>query len=406
MRNRTVWLALLVTAGLALAPRAARAQQPDTGGEVPPPPVLIPTPLGHPRYEEGGLYLAGQFKFFQQTNTMGEQLIASHGFIDRDASIGNALGIGGTPGQFIGDHSPALDTEQLGGPSTFTPGYEFTLGWRFRSGIAIEFNWLHLVDARYSATASFQPGTGPGEFQENTFVTAPVFNYPTNYFGPANQVGIGNLGATSGIWNASNLMTIDFVQRFDMWEINVRYPLTQSDCLRTYGLFGPRLVALWERFRWITSAADVNGLVLATDTATYSNVVSNRLWGIFIGYGAEYNCAVTPIGAFAVSADAQVALFADFINAQAKYELGDLSTAASRKRRLWTLAPELAANLSVWWYPYEAIQFRLSYDAMAFFNTVSSPKPVDFNYGAIAPAWEEGTFRLLNGISIGMAVVF
>ena len=53
-----------------------------------------------------------------------------------------------------------------------------------------------------------------------------------------------------------------------------------------------------------------------------------------------------------------------------------------------------------------AIQFRLSYDVMAFFNTVASPKPIDFNYGAIAPAWEEGTFRLLHGISIGMAVVF
>src|SRR5205807_1849091 len=133
----------------------------------------------HPRYEEGGLFLAGQFKFMQQTNTMGEQLLAFHGIIDRDGSIASALGLPSIPGGVIGDGSPALDTQQLGGPGTFTPGYEFTLGWRFRSGIAVEFNWLHLVDARYSATASFQPITGPGNFQENTFVSAFVFNYPT-----------------------------------------------------------------------------------------------------------------------------------------------------------------------------------------------------------------------------------
>src|SRR5262249_5937657 len=145
--------------------------------EVPLQPLNIPWPLGHPRYEEGGFYTAGEFIYWMQTTPLKPQLIAFRGLTDRDGSIGAALGIPNPqPGEFIGSRQPALDVEWASGPLTYTPGFNFILGWRFRSGIALEFSWIHLAETRYSATASLNLGTFPGENLENTFITSPVFN--------------------------------------------------------------------------------------------------------------------------------------------------------------------------------------------------------------------------------------
>jgi hypothetical protein len=430
MRTRISWLAVLVTAGMALAPRAVRAQ--DTPGldffkglslmpsvvrgqsenalyEVPPPHPVNPTMFGHPRYEEGGLYVAGEAKFFKTTNTMGEQLVAKRGLLDRDGSISAALGLPDPhPNTFIGSGNPALDTEQVTGPSTFEPGFNFVIGWRFRNGVAVEFSWWHMFEAHYSASASLNPLGTFGQFQEETFLFSPVFNNPAAFDGPGNQVGIGNVGATRGIWNAANLEIINFTQRFDQYEISLRYPLYQNeDCgYRMYGLFGPRITWFWERFLWTTVAANVNGLTLADDVARYTNVVSNRLYGVHLGIGNEWELGTTPAGSFAVSVDLQAAMFVDFVATQAKYELGDFSNAGNRHRTYLEAVPEVQANVSLWWYPYEAVQVRIGYDIMAFFNTMAAVKPIDFNYGALAPPWESGIFRLLDGFSFGIAVVF
>jgi hypothetical protein len=262
------------------------------------------------------------------------------------------------------------------------------------------------VDARYSATASLSRPSNPGLSLENTFLTAPVYNFPTDYDGPANQVGIGNAGATRGIWNAANLMTIDFVQRFDQFALSVRYPIQQTESWRTYGLFGPKIVAMWERFKWRTVDADVNGVALPDDTANYTNVVSNRLYGFDIGCGNECLLGYTPLGAFSLSLDLRAGLYADFVKGRAKYEIGDFHTAASRARNLFTLAPALQGHVNLWWFPYHGVQLRAGYDAMVFFNTVAAPRPIDFNYGALAPAWERGITRLLHGLNFGFSFTF
>jgi hypothetical protein len=412
MRNRFGWLAhwslaitiQALTVGGLLAPTVAWGQ--NGYYEVPPPATQFPYPLGHPRMEDGGFYTFGEFLFWQQTNPLKGQLIAFEGFNDRDGSIGLALGIGDVPGQFIGSRRPVLSVDDVSGPLTYQPGFNFGMGWRFRNGIAVEFSWIHLWDARYSATASLHPAGNPGFFLENTFLTAPVFNYPSDYDGPGNQVGLGNVGATSGIWNAASLMTIDFVQRFDQFQMNIRYPLQQTECWRTYGLFGPRIAWIWERFKWRTVDQDVNGVAFNDDAASYTNVVSNRLYGIHFGMGNEWHLGATPMGAFSISLDLEAAIMVDFVKGRAKYEIGDEHTAASRARNFYTLVPELQGSINVWWYPYEAIQVRFGYSGMAFFNTMASPRPIDFNYGALAPAWEKNVTRIFHGLNFGVAVIF
>src|SRR5438105_13271306 len=81
MRTRTGWLALLLTAGVALAPTGGRGQ------EVPPADPVFPLPLYHDRPEKGGLYVDGEFVFFKQTNPLRPQPIATRGLLDFDGSI-------------------------------------------------------------------------------------------------------------------------------------------------------------------------------------------------------------------------------------------------------------------------------------------------------------------------------
>jgi hypothetical protein len=407
MRNRIGWLAVLVAAGGLLAPGTARAQDGNYNFEVPPPPgvTAVPTPL-NPYLDRGGWIAGGEFIYFRQTNPLRSQLIGFRGLTDRDGSVSAALGIPGGPGTFIGSRAPALDVDQVSGPGTFQPGFTAFFGYRFANGLTILASWMHLTEVQQSATAGLQPPTATGNFQEETFITSPVFNYPQNYFGPGNKVGIGNVGATSGIWNASSLQTESFIQRFEQIDIGARYPLQQTECWRMYGLFGARAIIMWERFWWRTVSANVNGVVLDDWAAVYTNIVSNRMYGPQIGIGNEWLLGTSPIGAFACSLDLQAAALVDFVKGRAAYELGDRSTSAHRNRNFINLVPEVQGSLNLWWYPYAGIQLRVGYSAFALFNTMASQNPVDFNYGAIAPAFNDGITRFFHGLNAGIAFSF
>src|SRR5207249_2190922 len=119
-----------------------------------------------------------------------------------------------------------------------------------------------------------------------------------DYLGPGQKVNApgSNIGAASGLWNAATLMTIDMVQRFDIYQMNFRQPLYQGENYRNYGLFGPRNVWFWERFKWRTTDTDINGESVPDDSVVYTNVVSNRLWGFHFGMGNEFASGTTPAG--------------------------------------------------------------------------------------------------------------
>jgi hypothetical protein len=371
--------------------------------EVPPQPGYLPGPLGHPHMEAGGFFVAMEFLYWTETNPIGHQVIARRGFMDLDGSIT------GAPNTFVGSGNVAIDAHQVNrGQGTFVPGYNAIVGWRFEDGLVITSSYLALIPARYSASAHLlQRNLLIGPNGADTFMFSPVYNFPVDFAGPAKKVNAGNPGATFGIWNAASIEQVTLLQRFDMWDIvTARVPVWQTETFRTYGLFGPRYVHFWERFSWKAVSEDSSGNAAADDAATYSNVVSNNLYGLNVGTGNDWWIGASPIGGFSATLDAEVGLYWDFVKERAKYELGDRSYAAQHPRNVNTLAPGFNAKLSLWYYPWEAVQIQLGYNVLGFFNTISSPHPVDFNFGSISPKFDAGTFRFLNGMSFGVGVTF
>jgi hypothetical protein len=417
MRGTSKWQAWLLKAGLAvmaLAPNVGFGQEPGRADPV------YPLPIGHDRMETGGFFVDGGAVLFRQTNPLRNQPIAFRGFTDSDGSFT------GVPGTFVGSHAVALDARDAGGPGTYQPGFKFALGWRFSDGSAIDFNWTHLMNSRYIAGASLVPQNNPGSALENTFLSAPVFNFPNLYAGPAfklvnpffifngtitvgtpainNAFGSGHPFTAYGIWNGAEQMTIDFIQRFDQAEVRWREPIFENEYYRCYGLVGPRLAWQWERFTWRTTDVDFFGQFFpANDVAVYSNVVSNRMYGVHIGTGHECYLGY----GFAVGLEAETALFIDSVKEIAKYELGakDVPGAIKRVKLEYTVVPEFQGKASIYWYPIEAVQVHLSYDLMAFINTVASPNPVSFNYGGLDPAWVKRT-RTFDGFEFGVSLSF
>ncbi len=406
MRTRT-WLALLlVTAGMALAPTWGWAQ--GETYEVPQSdPAWNPLPLWSDRPEKGGLFVAGEFLFWRQNNPLKDQIIAIRGFVDYTGAVS------GTAASFNGTGFAALSAADVSGPGSYQPGFDVTLGWRFENGVAISATWWHLIEAKYSATAGpiarITNEIGPGG--ADTFLYSPVFGFPTDYAGPLQKTF--NLEGTPdtsnalfGIWNGATEETITFVQRFDQWDVDARIPVFQDDNYRCYGIFGGRCSWIWERFSWRTVDVNVFGQAGQDDTATYTNMVSNRLWGPHIGGGTEWVLCNTPAGTFSWSLEGDAMLAVDFVNAEAKYERGDFETSAHRRRLMYTVAPELSANATLWWYPVEGIQLRVGYNVMGFFNTISSPHPVTFNYGGLSPEYTHEFLRTFDGLDAGIAFIF
>lgn len=370
--------------------------------EAPPQTGYLPGPLGHPHMEAGGFFVAGEFLYMTQNIPLTHQKVAFRGFEDLDGSIS------GSPNTFLGSANVALDVRQLHRTAgTYVPGFNFVAGWRFEDGLVLSTSWMHLITARYSVSANLlQRNLLIGPNGADTFMFSPVYNFPVDFAGEAQNVNQGNPGATFGIWNAASINQIIFAQRFDQFDLMARVPVWQTECYRTYGLFGPRYVHLWERFQWRSVSEDVNGNSDSSDIAIYSNIVSNNLYGLNIGTGNDWWLGASPIGGFSVTLDAQIGLYWDFVKERAKYELGDRTYAAQHARNVNEIVPAFQANVAVWYYPWEAVQIKLGYDVLGFFNTVSSPKPIDFNFGSINPKFRDGTFRFLNGLTFGVGLTF
>jgi hypothetical protein len=419
-----MWLAGLVAAGLTLAPAVARAQDggPPPGGGLSPdmltvraqtddgalPDYELPLPLGHNPANKGGLFFAAEFVYFHQTNPLEHQLIGFRGFYDADGSIT------GKPGTFIGDGAPVLDAKDAGGPGTYQPGLRTTIGYRWKDGTTFDVDWMHLGKAQYfhEATITAQ-GFNFAPNLANSFISSPVYNFTNAFAGPQGKINNDLLTgfftasptATYGIWDGADVMTISFIQRTEAIQAKLKVPiLYNDDCgYRCYGTVGPRFFWIWERFYWRTVNQQPSGEADATDVAIYTNIVSNRMYGAFVGLGNEWY-----IGhGFSCNLDVDVAGLLDVVKERAKYELGDKFIPGEIKRALtkYYLVPEFSANFNICWFPWENVQFKLGYDLMAFANTVASPHPVSFNVGALDPAWQN-VWRFFDGFNAGLGIMF
>src|SRR5262249_37202360 len=192
-----------------LPPSAVRAQLDSAAGYAPPDPIL-PPPLSRTR-PESSVFFHSSFLLFRQTIPLQSQPVAVRGFVDSD---GLATGI---VGQRIGSFALALQTGQVRGPQGYEPGFNFGIGYRFKDGSAVDFEWWYVVNVHYDAVATLVP---PFQLLDqtlsNTFLFSPVVNFPQDFGGPPNRVtnvfGIVN-GGPFGIWNAANLETLEYTQR-------------------------------------------------------------------------------------------------------------------------------------------------------------------------------------------------
>jgi hypothetical protein len=451
MRRNTGWGALLLAAGVALAPTGAQAQTDSGSPAEPPTPFILPQaapifrgqmgvdkredptypiPTGHPRMDVvGGAYVAAEFMMFRQTNPIKRQLIAIRGLTDVDGAITGDLN--GTqvntdqtppfiirgplvPGNFLGSGTPALYTDDLRGQETYEPGYRLTMGYRFDSGSALEVSFMSLVKATYSANASLIPpnfaNLANGPLLADTFLSAPFFNLPIEFAGANQKTALGNPGSAFGIFNGATNMSISFRQFFQDVDIRARMPWYEDDCTRIYSIKGARFAWIWEQFRLRAVSADFLGNSAPSDVGVYENTVSNRMYGAFAGAGIEryLGCG------FGIGLEGDAAFLADIVKEKAILQNGDRNDATRAvafvriKKAASNFAPvgEFTANAQITWYPIEGIQLRAGYNFMTFLNTVASETPIAFDARSFDPNWQNRAVRFLDGFNAGIGFIF
>jgi hypothetical protein len=391
------------------------------GEDAAPPDFQLPLPLYHSR-PDSGFFIGGSYIMYRQTNTMGNETLAVRGFIDATgAATASAANPAGFPGSFQGSGVEALNTNQVSGPSSYSPGFKLEAGWKFEDSSSLTVDFMWLAPTNYTSGASFVPKNLQfGSNLANSYLYSPVYNFPNNYAGPLDDVrnisgqvdnpptesspGPGlAYGTAYGIWNGAELMTLKFSQKFQQLEATYRKPVYETENYRCSAVVGPRAVWFWERFAWVTTDTNIQGDTGNYDSALYTNIVSNRMYGLFGGAQQEWYWG----HGFAGFLDTRAALMVDIVNTRAKYEFTtkNQTPVSKRSRKQYTLVPELQANLGINYYPFEGVEIRLGYDVMAFFNTISSPVPVSFDWMGVDPGYQS-TFRLLDGFNAGFALVF
>jgi hypothetical protein len=326
MRHRYIGGAVLAAVVAVGWPTTATAQE---GGGFPvalnADPV-IPIPTG--QAGQPGFYTSFEFVMLFQTKAIGNQLVASRGLVDSSGLIT------GFPGTFIGTGQPALSTNQMGSGGTGMPGFRVELGYKFDTGVRIYANYMQTYDAHYSAGAS---GIGINGFRArpdlaDTFLFSPVYNFSQAFNGSQFNTAFDNTSNggfnTVGIWNGASQMDMKLTQRFQQAELGIRTPLFATDYSSIYSLAGGRFAWFYEKFSWRTVELDndptLGGTIPApgritppSNTATYSNNLSQRMYGAFIGCGQEVYLG----NMFSASLDLTAAGFMDVIKGRAKRDV-------------------------------------------------------------------------------------
>jgi hypothetical protein len=400
MRHRYIGGAVLAAVVWAGGPSVASANptsQSEGGFQVPlNAEHVIPIPTG--QAGQPGFYTSAEYVMLTQSKAIGDQTIAVRGFFDYTGRIT------GTPGTLVGSGTDALNTRKMG-PREFQPGFRIEVGYRFDTGTRLYANYMQLYDAHYSAGATLAV-FAPNRNLADTFVSAPVFNFNQQFSGAQFNTSADNPDNggfnTFGIWNAASIMDIKFTQRFQQAEIGMRTPLFATDYSSVYSLGGARFAWFFERFQWRTVDIANDGSAPPQNVATYSNTLSQRMYGLFVGCGHEIYLG----NMFSASLDLTAAAYMDMTKARAKYRVEDRSSQSKFGRENFYLVPSATADFNIWCYPVEGVQFRLGYTGMTFFNTRQMREPVGYNFGNIDPNYGTKYFRLIHGFNVGIGFFF
>lgn len=390
----------MVAAVLLAAPDVSQAQFAEPYSIPGRPEVIAPIPTGKP--DGNGFWGSLQFLVGTTSFGLGDQTVAVRGLIDSSGLLT------GLPGTLIGSGTPALTTDQFGRRS-WMPGYQFSLGYKFDTGLSVYGKFGQLARHKYSAGAS-----GPATpFFINridladSFLTAPVFNFSPDFAGPlvktAFDLDLANpIGNFFGIWNGATVMDIQFEQQFTQGEIAARVPLFETEYSRVYGFGGLRYAWFFERFYWRTVSADIDGNSFPQDVAIYTNTLSQRMYGPMLGCGHEVYIGKR----FSVGLDLSAAGLMNLAKERVKYKLGDESIQAKRKRLEYELVPNVNADFNLMWYPIEGVQVSAGYSFQSYFGTRHMKEPIAFNLGALDPAYNIKAYRFVSMFNFGVGFFF
>lgn len=182
----------------------------------------------------------------------------------------------------------------------------------------------------------------------------------------------------------------------------MRLPLFQTDYSRVYGMAGGQFSWFFERFGWRALSLDSSGNSQPQFAADYTNTLSQRMYGPFVGCGHEVFIA----NQFSCSLDVTGSMLMDVAVQRAKYELGDKTIESKWGREDYRMVPNANAAFNLWWYPTDGVQIRVGYQAMSFFNSLYMLEPVGINYGDINPSYHVRAFRLVHGFNVGIGFFF
>ncbi len=376
----------------------ARGQWDVSGNES----VPSPLPLGPDRPDQGGAFGAVEFMFMSGNRNIGHQDIGFRGFLDSDGSVS------GTPGTYIGSHRIAIDTDSFG-PTSWSPGVRMTVGYRLADGSSFSISYLHLMQAVYNTSAGPIPvdfNTGPSG--ADSFLFAPVFGFSPQFSGPPNKLAtasgqiIGSGGSPYGIWNGANTMDIKYTQRFDNWDLTYRSPVLETDYAASFALAGGRFSWIYERFGWNTASSDYTGNFGPQDVANYVNIMSQRMYGPFMGMGNEIYLG----SAWSLSGEISTGALFAIVKEKASYVLGDESTGSKRATDQFTFVPNVNATVNLSWFPLSNVQIRVGYNFWSFFNTYYMSQPVGYDAGAPDPSYNHRAIRFFQGLNMGFSLTF
>lgn len=405
-------LAVLVAAfGFAAPVRAQGDGLTDAGGipggsEWEGFPLSNRTPLGNPGKGQG-FYASVDLLYMARTNTLGDQVIAYRGLVDSTGALTLV------PGTYIGSGRVGLSTDMLG-RRAYTPGWKAAIGFKTEDNISVQLSYLAAHKQEYNASATLVPqGFVTRLDLVDTFLTAPVYGFTQAYAGPAQKTALDGAtippnpipfpnGLFYGIWNGASVMTISYAEDYTQWDVGARVPLFDTQYSKIYGLGGVRMDWYMERFKWRAQSFDINGNAGPNTAANYTNNLSQRMYGPYVGCGHEIYAG----NRFSMSADMTAALLVNVIKERAKYELEDQTIQNKRSYNDIGLVPSVTGAANLWWYPIEGLQMRVGYFANTFYGTKNMTEPVGFNYGAIDAKYGFQGFRMVHGLNIGLGFFF
>jgi hypothetical protein len=453
-------LGLVVLALFAL-PTAARAQG---GGSLGPPMWEMPMPLMWGERNEG-IYTAFEALIMRINNPLHTQVVGIRGIFDEAGTIqgqGELVNVNdgriattpyittlfgdrGVPGQFLGSGMGAMTTGDVG-DDKYEPGMRFTIGYRFRNGVAIEGNYWSLAATRHQSSAGIVPPRnfgGVGSQFYDSFISAPFFNFTPYFAGPSfdvisntylltrpaganpvNLVTAGNQNGANqvittddvindlirfrgfvvpayGIANGAELMEQSLRQRFASAELNARVPFCTAEVTRTYGLIGVRYINFDERYRLRIVDMDIEGSSLAENAMQYENKISNKYYGGQAGIGTESYIA----NGFAITFEGKLGVLAENSRATVKVLREDLAVGLRKVDNQVNTTTMFQAGAYLWWYPMEGIQMRIGYEFLGILGSRRSPDPVDFDLGKLNPGYDK-LFLRVDGVTGGLAFIF